>query len=99
MHLSGSLPKRFPDLMTVNFDLVKVHNSVSMLDPVVNHAKVHYVLASIEEDPVEAVVVLKLDLPPYVDIGAIFVPQTLTKSRLIIQTGIDIVCGPLRMLS
>ena len=92
--LTGGLPKRFPDLMTVNFDLVKVHNSVSMLDPVVNHAKIHYALAPIEEDPVEAVVVLKLDLPPYVDIGAIFVPQTLTKNRLIMQTGIDIVCGP-----
>ena len=39
-------------------------------------------------------VVLKLDMPPYVDIGAIFVPQTLTKRRLITQTGIDMVCGP-----
>ena len=92
--LTGGLHKRFPDLVTVNFDLVKVHSSVSMLDPVVNHAKVHYALAPIEEDPVEAVVVLKLDMPPYVDIGAIFVPQTLTKNRLIMQTGIDIVCGP-----
>ena len=92
--LTGGLHKRFPDLVTVNFDLVKVHSSVSMLDRVVNHAKVHYALAPIEEDPVEAVVVLKLDMPPYVDIGAIFVPQTLTKNRLIMQTGIDIVCGP-----
>ena len=92
--LTGGLHKRFPDLVEVNFDLVKVHGSISSLDPVVNHAKVHYVLAVIEEDPVEAIVVLKLDMPPYVDIGAIFVPQTLTKNRLIMQTGIDIVCGP-----
>ena len=38
--------------------------------------------------------VLKLDLPPYVDIGAIVVPLTLSKRRLIVQTGIDMVCGP-----
>ena len=92
--LTGGLHKRFPDLTTVNFDLVKVHNSVSMLDPVVNHAKLHYALVYIEENPVDVVVVLKLDLPPYVDIGAIFVPQILTKSRLVMQTGIDLVCGP-----
>ena len=72
---------------------MKVHWSISSLEPVVNHAKVHYVLAVIEEEPVESIVVLKLDLPPYVDIGAVFVPQTLTKRRLITQTGIDMVCG------
>ena len=27
--LDGGLHKRFPDLTTVNFDLVQVHNSVS----------------------------------------------------------------------
>ena len=37
---------------------------------------------------------LKVDLPPYVDIGAIRVPQTLTKRRLILQTGLDLFCGP-----
>ena len=57
-------------------------------------AKVHYVLAVIEEEPVESIVVLKVDLLPYVDIGAVFVPQTLTKRRLITQTGLDMVCGP-----
>ena len=92
--LTGGLHQRFPDLVDVNFDLVKVHWSISSLEPVVNHAKVHYVLAAIEEEPVESIVVLKLDLPPYVDIGAVFVPQTLTKRRLITQTGIDMVCGP-----
>ena len=30
--LTGGLHKRFPDLTTVNFDLVQVRNSVSMLD-------------------------------------------------------------------
>ena len=92
--LTGGLYQRFPDLVDVNFDLVKVHWSISSLEPVVNHAKVHYVLAVIEEEPVGSIVVLKVDLPPYVDIGAVFVPQTLTKRRLITQTGIDMVCGP-----
>ena len=92
--LTEGLHQRFPDLVDVNFDLVKVHGSISSLDPVVNHAKVHYVLAVIEEEPVESIVVLKLDMPPYVDIGDIFAPQTLTKNRLIKQTGIDMVCGP-----
>ena len=80
--------------MDVNFDLVKVHWSISSLEPGVNHAKVHYVLAVIEEEPVESTVVLKVDLPPYVDIGAVRVPQTLTKRRLIMQTGLRMVCGP-----
>ena len=92
--LTGGLHKRFPDLTTENFDLVKVHNAVNMLDPVVNHAKLYYALVYIEEDPVDVVVVLRLDLPPYEDIGAIFVPQILTKSWLVMQTGIDLVCGP-----
>ena len=37
-----------------------------------------------------------VSIPPssYVDIGAIRVPQTLTKRRLILQTGLDLVCGP-----
>ena len=55
-----------------------------------------YVLAVFEEELKESIVVLKLDLPPYVEIGAIFVPLTLTKRRLIAQTGVDMVCGPER---
>ena len=74
--------------------LVKVHWSLCSLEPGVNHAKERYVLAVIEEDLVEPLVVLKVDLPPYVDIGAIRVLQTLTKRRLILQTRLDLVCGP-----
>ena len=37
----------------------------------------------------DVVVVLKLDLPPYLSIGAVFVPQIIEKSRLV-----DLVCGP-----
>ena len=92
--LKGCIYQRFPDVVDFNFDLVKVHWSISAVEPVVNHARFHYVLAVFEEELQESIVVLKLDLPPYVDIGAIFVPLTLTKRRLIVQTGIDIVCGP-----
>ena len=92
--LIRGLHQRYPDLVDVNSYLVKVHWSICSLEPVVNHAKGRYVLAVIEEDLVEPTVVLKVDLPPYVDIGAIRVPQTLTKRRLILQTGLDLVCGP-----
>ena len=92
--LKGCIYQRFPDVVDFNFDLVKVHWSISAIEPVVNHARFHYVLAVFEEELQESIVVLKLDLPPYVEIGAIFVPLTLTKRRLIAQTGIDIVCGP-----
>ena len=92
--LIRGLHQRYPDLVDDNSYLVKVHWSICSLEPVVNHAKGRYVLAVIEEDLVEPTVVLKVDLPPYVDIGAIRVPQTLTKRRLILQTGLDLVCGP-----
>ena len=92
--LKGCIYQRFPDVVDFNFDLVKVHWSISAIEPVVNHARNYYVLAVFEEELKESIVVLKLDLPPYVEIGAIFVPLTLTKRRLIAQTGIDMVCGP-----
>ena len=92
--LFRGLHLRYPDLVEVNSDLVKVHWSLSSLEPSVIHAKFHYVLAVIEEDLEESTVVLKVEVPPYVDIGAIRVPETLTKRRLILQTGLDLVCGP-----
>ena len=91
--LIGGLHQRFPDLVTENFDLVKVHHTAYTLDPVVNHARQRFVVAPVEEGP-HVIVVLKLDLPPYMDIGAIFAPPVLDKGMLVIQTGIDLVCGP-----
>ena len=92
--LKGCIYQRFPDMGDSNFDLVKVHRSISAIEPVVNHARNYYVAVFFEEELRESTVVLKLDLPPYVDIGAIVVPLTLSKRRLIVQTGIDMVCGP-----
>ena len=62
-----------------NFDLVKVHHTAYTLDPVVNHARQRFVVAPVEEGP-HVIVVLKLDLPPYMDIGAIFAPPSWTKA-------------------
>ena len=92
--LKGCIYQRFPDMVDSNLDLVKVHWSISAIEPVVNHARNCYVVVVFEEELRESTVVLKLGLPPYVDIGAILVPLTLSKRRLIVQTGIDMVCGP-----
>ena len=59
-----------------------------------HYAKRRYALVFIDEDLHDAVVVLKLDLPPYHSIGAIFVPKVMDKTSLVMQTGIDLVCGP-----
>ena len=67
--LIRELHQRYPDLVDDNSYLVKVHWSLCSLEPGVNHAKERCVLAVIEEDLMEPTVVLKVDLPPYVDIG------------------------------
>ncbi len=92
--LSGGLRKRFTDLANENFDLVKVHTSAQVLDPAVNYAKRRYALVFIDEGLLDVVVVLKVDLPPYHSIGAIFVPKVIDTTSLVMQTGIDLVCGP-----
>ena len=92
--LDGCLRKRFTDLANENFGLVLVHVSAQWHEPVVNLAKRCYVLVFIDEDLLDAVVLLKLDLPPYHGIGAIFAPKVLDKTSLVMQTGIDLVCGP-----
>ena len=93
LELIGGLQHRFPDLVSENFDLVKVHPSMHAMDPVANLARQRYVVVPVEGD-LHVIVVLKLDLPPYQDIGAILAPPVLDKGRLSEQTGIDLVCGP-----
>ena len=93
IELIGGLQHRFPDLVSENFDLVKVHPSMHAMDLVANLARQRYVVVPVEGD-LQVIVVLKLDLPPYQDIGAIFAPPVLGKGRLAEQTGIDLVCGP-----
>ena len=63
------------------------------MDPIVNVAKQRYVVVPVEED-FQVYIALELNLPPYHEIGAIFVPPVLHKERLISQTGMNLVCGP-----
>ena len=46
----GELRRRFPDLATINFDLVPVHPSMSDIDLVANFARQRFVLVSFEEE-------------------------------------------------
>ena len=74
---------RFTDLTNENFDLVLVHASAQVLDPVVNYARRRYALVFIDEGLLDVVVVLKLDLSSYHSIGAIFVPKLIDKTSLV----------------
>ena len=91
--LVAGLMRRFPDLVSTNFDLIPVHPSMQAMDPVANLARQRFVLVPVEED-LQYYVVLKLDLPPYQKTGAIIVPPVLRKERLVVQTGTYLVCGP-----
>ena len=73
--------------------MVKVDPSMHAIDPVANLARQRYVVVPVEGD-LHVIVVLQLDLPPYLDIGAIIAPPVLDKGRLAEQTGIDLICGP-----
>ena len=53
-----------------------------------------YVVTPVEEDHL-VYIALELHLPPYHRIGSISVQPRLSKLRLIAQTGIHIVCGPI----
>ena len=61
----GELRRRFPDLVTTNFDLVPVHPSMLDIDIVANFARQRFVLVAFDEereDDYLVSVVLKLDL-------------------------------------
>ena len=91
--LKGDIRGKFLDMANDNVYLVNVHWSISATDPVVDHARFYYVVVIDQEEQVESSVVLQLDLYPYVEIGAIHVALVLTKRRLVMQTGVDLVCG------
>ncbi len=93
LELIGGLQRKFLDLATENFDLVKVHPSMQAMDPIANVAKQRYVVVPVEED-LKVYIAFELNLPPYHEIGAIIVPPVLHKERLISQTGMNLVCGP-----
>ena len=74
-----------------NFGLVFVHESAQWHEPVVNQAKKSYVLVYLDEECLDAVALLKLELQSYHGIGAVFVSKVLDKTKLVLQTGIDLV--------
>ena len=88
------LRRRYPDLAQENFGLGSVHPSYHMVEPVAQPGWMTQLVIPTVEDDDTPVVLFKAALYPYDGIGAIYVPPVLTKYILIIDTGLDIVCGP-----
>ena len=86
--------RRFPDLAQETFGLGPVHSSYYMLEPVVQPGWTVQLVIPLLEDDETPVVLFKAVLPPYEGIGAIYVPSVTNKFDLIMNTGLDIVCGP-----
>ena len=85
----GELRSRFSDLREVSFRVTPVHPVVTWHAPVLPANKETMIL--IYPDVVlqlDAVVVLRLHLPPYCGEGAIYCPRRLRKRDLIAQLGI-----------
>ena len=76
-----------------NIGLAEVHPSMHTINPVAHPGTLCYVVTPVEEDHL-VYIALELHLPPYHRIGSISVQPRLSKIRLIVQTGIHIVCGP-----
>ena len=92
--LDAGLRHRFPDLAMEHFGLMVVHASARWHEPVLVRHKQTYVLVYLSDEYHDAVILLKLVLPPYEGVGTVFVPRALHKVMLVMQTGIDLVCGP-----
>ena len=65
-----------------------------MVEPVAQPGWMTQLVIPTVEDDDTPVALFKAALYPYDGIGAIYVPPVLTKYILIIDTGLDIVCGP-----
>ena len=87
----GELRSRFRDLREVGFRVIPVHPVVTWHAPTLTLNKERMVL--LYEDVVlrlDAVVLLRLHLPPYRGEGAIYCPRILRKRDLLAQLGISI---------
>ena len=62
--LKKGLLQRFPDLATVNFDVVKVHWSFTSMTPVADAATAYFVVGVFDEEGSESAVMLRLDFKP-----------------------------------
>ena len=89
----GELRSRFSDLREVGFRVIPVHPAVTWNAPILTLNKEKMVL--IYEDVVlqlDAVVFLRLHLPPFYGEGAIYCPRRLRKKDLVAQLGLQIPC-------
>ena len=89
----GELRSRFSDLREVGFRVIPVHPAVTWNAPILTLNKEKMVL--IYEDVVlqlDAVVFLRLHLPPFYGEGAIYCPRRLRKRDLVAQLGLQIPC-------
>ena len=89
----SALRSRFCDLREVGFRVIPVHPAVTWNAPILPLHKEKMVL--IYEDVVlqlDAVVLLKLHLPPFYGEGAIYCPRRLRKKDLVAQLGLQIPC-------
>ena len=92
--LLGELRRRLADLRPVGFHILPVHPAASWNDPRVTMGKEKMVLvyedATLQTD---AVVFLRLQLPPFFGEGAIYCPRSIRKRDLIAQLGLQTPCG------
>ena len=93
--IEGALRNRFPDLAQDNFGIGQVHSSYYLVEPVAHAGWSVQLVIPVVEDDDTPVVLFKAVLSTYEGLGAIYVPPVLTKYILIMDTGLDIVCGPL----
>ena len=89
-----ALRRRFLDLAQENFGIGPVHSSYYMMEPVIQPGWTVQLVIPILEDDDTPVVLFKAVLPPYEGLGAIYAPPVINKFILIMNTGLDIVCGP-----
>ena len=92
--LQTILRQRFPDMAHVGFNVVKVHPSCSMLDPLPRSQKEKVVTVYTDDVlRLNAVVLLHLKFPPYDEEGAIYTLRRLRLHTLIGQLGLEALCG------
>ena len=89
----GELRSRFRDLRGVGFRVIPVHPVVTWNAPILTLNKEKMVL--LYDDVVlqlDAVVFLRVHLPPFTGEGAIYCPRRLRKRELVAQLGLQIPC-------
>ena len=90
----SELRRRFVDLRLVEFQVVPVHPAASWNDPILTTGKEKMVLVYEEATlQIDAVVLLRLHLPPFFGEGAIYCPRRLRKRDLVAQLGLQIPCA------